>query len=64
MVSYVVTGANRGIGLAFVQALHVSFAPHSSRPWVRTDDERTFRRNATHGTRSLPLSAIQTRLTS
>lgn len=32
MVSYVVTGASRGIGLAFVQALHVNPTLHSSYP--------------------------------
>jgi len=30
MVSYVVTGASRGIGLAFVQALHVNPTLHFS----------------------------------
>lgn len=30
MVSYVVTGASRGIGLAFVQALHARCALHPS----------------------------------
>ena len=64
MVSYVVTGASRGIGLAFVQALHVDLTLNSSYPWARTDVEPIVRRNVTRRTMSLLLSVIRTRLTS
>ena len=64
MVSYAVTGASYGIGLAFVQALHVNLTPRSSYSWTRTDIGRIVRRNKTRRTTSLPLSVIPTHLAS
>ena len=64
MVSYAVTGASRGIGLEFVQALHVNLTLNSSYLWARTDIDTIVRRNVTHRTMSSLLSVIRTRLTS